>query len=100
MQLQEKGIIRPSTSPWASPLVLVRKKNGKLRVYVDYRKLNSMRTKDTFPLHRMQDCLDSVAGSSLFTTLDLTSGYHKGKVKDIPKTAMGILNTYLCLLFD
>ena len=48
-----------------------------------------MTTKDAFPLHRIQDCLDSVAGSTLFTTLDVTSGYHKIKVKeeDIPKTA-------------
>ena len=89
MQLQEKGIIRPSTSPWASPLVLVSKKNGKLRVCVDYKKLNSMTTKAAFPLHHIQDCLDSVAGSTLFTTLDLISCYHQVKIKeeDIPKTA-------------
>ena len=89
MQLQEKGIIRPSTSSWASPLVLVRKKNGKLRVCVDYKKLNSMTTKAAFPLPHIQDCLDSVAGSTFFTTLDLISCYHQVKIKeeDIPKTA-------------
>ena len=89
INLQEKGIIRPSTSPWASPIVLAKKKNGKIRVCVDYRKVNNVTTKDAFPLPRVQDCLDSVAGAKLFSTLDLTAGYHQVKVKesDIPKTA-------------
>ena len=87
--LREKGIIRPSSSPWASPLVLARKKNGKIRVCVDYRKVNSLTNKDAFPLPRVQDCLDTVAGSILFSTLDLTAGYHQVRVKEesIPKTA-------------
>ncbi|KAK3086913.1 hypothetical protein FSP39_025347 [Pinctada imbricata] len=87
--LQDKGIIRPSNSPWSSPLVLAKKKNGKLRLCVDYRKVNSLTTKDAFPLPRIQDCLDSVSGARWFSTLDLTAGYHQVKVKesDIPKTA-------------
>ena len=87
--LEEKGIIRQSSSPWASPIVLVRKKNGKVRPCVDYRKLNSATIKYAFPLPRIQDCLDAVSGAKYFSTFDLTSGYHQIPVKaqDIPKTA-------------
>ena len=88
-QLEKQDIIRKSNSPWASPIVLVRKKNGKVRPCVDYRQLNSLTKPDAFPLPRVQDCLDSVAGSVYFSTFDLTSGYHQIPVQeeDIPKTA-------------
>jgi hypothetical protein len=87
MNLKERGIIRPSTSPWPSPLVLARKKNGKIRICVDYGRVNNLTVKDAFPLPTIQDCLDSVAGAHMFSTLDLTSEYHQMKVKkeDIPK---------------
>ena len=88
-QMHEQGIIQKSTSPWASPLVLVVKKNGKVRPCVDYRRLNAVTIKDAFPLPRIQDCLDAVAEATLFSTFDLTSSYHQIPVKsqDIPKTA-------------
>ena len=87
-QMEEQGIIRPSTSPWASPIVLVRKKSGKIRPCVDYRRLNAVTIKDAFPLPRVSDCLDAVAGSTLFSCFDVTSGYHQIPVRDtdIPKT--------------
>ena len=87
--LKAKGVIRDSTSPWASPIVLVAKKDGGVRPCVDYRRLNQLVKPDGFPLPRIQDCLDSVAGSSLFSTMDLTSGYFQIPVKseEIPKTA-------------
>ena len=87
--METQGIIRPSISPWASPIVLVRKKSGKVRPCVDYRRLNAITTKDAFPLPRVSDCLDSVAGATLFSCFDVTSGYHQIPVKesDIPKTA-------------
>ena len=87
--LKEKGVIRESTSPWASPLVLVRKKCGKVRLCVDYRKVNSVTKKDAFPIPRIQDCLDAVSGAKCFSTFDLLSGYHQVPVKesDINKTA-------------
>ncbi len=88
-ELKKKGVIRESTSPWASPIVLVRKKNGKVRPCVDYRRLNKLVQPPASPLPRIQDCLDAVAGSSMFSSLDLTSGYFQIPVKaeDIPKTA-------------
>lgn len=88
-QLEKQRVIRKSTSPWASPIVLVRKKNGKVRPCVDYRRLNAVTEPDAFPLPRIQDCLDSVAGSAIFSTFDLISGYQQIPMKesDIPKTA-------------
>ena len=85
----DEGIIRPSTSPWASPIHPVPKKGGDLRFCVDYRKLNSVTTKDSYPLPLIQDIFDQLEGASVFSTLDLTSGYWQIKVKesDIPKTA-------------
>ena len=73
--LKEKGVIRDSTSPWASPIVLVSKKDGGVRPCVDYRKVNELVKPDGFPLPRVQDCLDAMAGSSYFSTFDLTSGF-------------------------
>ena len=88
-QMEEQGIFRKSNSPWASPIVLVKKKNGKTRCCIDYRRLNTVTRQDAFPLPRVQDCLDTVRGSIYFSTFDLTSGYHQVPVKeeDIPKTA-------------
>ena len=84
-----RGTIRKSTSPWASPIVLVAKKDGSVRVCVDYRKVNEVTKKDAFPLPRVSDCLDTVAGAGYFSTLDLTAGYNQVPVaaEDIPKTA-------------
>ena len=87
--LKAKGVIRESLSPWASPIVLVARKDGGVRPCVDYRRVNQLVKPDGFPLPRIQDCLDAVAGSSLFSTFDLLSGYFQIRVKeaDIPKTA-------------
>ena len=74
----DKDIIQPSVSPWASPVVLVPKKDGTLRFCVDYRQLNS---KDAYSLPRKDETLDTLAGSVWFTTLDLISGYWQVEVK-------------------
>ena len=85
----QRGTIRESCSLWASPVVLVPKKDGSLRVAVDYRKVNEVTKKDAFPLPKISDCLDAVSDSKYFSTLDLTSGYNQVPVaeQDIPKTA-------------
>jgi len=88
--LMRKGVIRPSASPWSSPLVLVKKKNtNEIRTCVDYRRVNEVTIKQTYPLPRIDDCLDALRGASIFTVCDLTSGYYQVPVKeeDIPKTA-------------
>ena len=88
-QLLSSQVIRESSSPYASPIVLVRKKDGTLRMCVDYRQLNSKTRKDAFPLPRIEESLDALSGARWFTTLDLTSGYNQVPVTeaDKPKTA-------------
>ena len=78
--MQKSHVIQPSESPWASPVVLVRKKDGSLRLCVDYRALNSVTKADSFPLPRIDDILDQLGESRYFTTLDLKSGYWQVKV--------------------
>lgn len=74
-EMEDQGIIEPSISPWASPIVLVKKKNGETRFCIDYRKLNDVTVKDSHPLPRTDDCLDALSGSVWFSALDLKSGY-------------------------
>ncbi len=71
----EQGIIEYSTSPWAAPVVLVLKKDETLRLCIDFRRLNDITLKDSFPLPRIDDTLDKLSGAKYFTTLDMESGY-------------------------
>ena len=79
-KMQAQGVIRPSTSPWASPVMLVRKTDGTLRFCVDYRALNAVTNSDVFPIPRIDDLLDQLGQCTIFSTLDLTADYWQIKV--------------------
>ena len=83
------GVTAPSSSPWASPVVLAQKKDGSLRFCVDYRRLNTVTRKDAYVLPRIDDTLDALSSSKWFSTLDLASGYWQMEVapEDKEKTA-------------
>ncbi|GJY99620.1 putative nucleotidyltransferase, ribonuclease H [Tanacetum coccineum] len=87
--LQEKGFIRPSSSPWGAPVLFVKNKDGSFRMCIDYRELNKLTIKNRYPLPRIDDLFDQLQGSRYFSKIDLRSGYHQLRVReeDIPKTA-------------
>jgi hypothetical protein len=87
-ELLEKGYIRPSSSPWGAPVLLVEKKDGTLRMVVDYRSLNEVTIKNKYPLPMINDLFDQLVEASVFSKIDLRSGYHQLKIReqDIPKT--------------
>ncbi|GJR98506.1 putative reverse transcriptase domain-containing protein [Tanacetum coccineum] len=87
-ELSDKGFIRPSSSPWGAPVLFVKKKDGSFRMCIDYRELNKLTVKNRYPLPRIDDLFDQLQGSSIYSKIDLRSGYHQLRVReqDIPRT--------------
>ncbi|KAF5785586.1 putative nucleotidyltransferase, Ribonuclease H [Helianthus annuus] len=88
-ELLELGFIRPSVSPWGTPVLFVKKKDGSMRLCIDYRELNKITIRNRYPLPRIDDLFDQLQGAKCFSKIDLRSGYHQLKIKDsdIPKSA-------------
>jgi hypothetical protein len=88
-ELLEKGFIRPSVSPWGAPVIFVKKKDGSLRLCIDYRQLNKVTIKNRYPLPRIDDLFDQMKGAKVFSKIDLKSGYHQLRIQeaDIHRTA-------------
>nr|GEV31922.1 putative reverse transcriptase domain-containing protein [Tanacetum cinerariifolium] len=87
-ELADRGFIRPSTSPWGALVLFVKKKDGSFRMCIDYQELNKLTIKNRYPLPRIDDLLDQLQGSSVYSKIDLRSCYHQLRVRDedIPKT--------------
>ncbi|GKA17424.1 putative reverse transcriptase domain-containing protein [Tanacetum coccineum] len=88
-ELSDKGLLRPSSSPWGAPVLFVKKKDGSFWMCIDYRELNELTVKNRYPLPRIDDLFNQLQGSSVYSKIDLRSGYHQQRVQeeDIPKTA-------------
>uniref|UniRef100_A0A2N9F277 Integrase catalytic domain-containing protein n=1 Tax=Fagus sylvatica TaxID=28930 RepID=A0A2N9F277_FAGSY len=88
-ELLDKGFIRPSVSPWGAPVLFVKKKDGSMRLCIDYREINRVTVRNKYPLPRIDDLFDQLQGAQIFSKIDLRSGYHQLKIKpdDVPKTA-------------
>ena len=81
-ELLDKKFIRVSTSPWGAPILFVKKKDGSFRMCIDYRKLNQVTIKNKYPLPRIDDLFDQLRGATVFSKIDLRSGYYQLKIKD------------------
>ncbi|GJZ26924.1 putative reverse transcriptase domain-containing protein [Tanacetum coccineum] len=81
-EISDKGFIRPSSSVWGAPVLFVKNKDGSLRMCIDYRELNKLTVKNRYPLPRINDMFDQLQGSSVYSKIDLRSGYHQLRVRD------------------
>nr|GEU29021.1 putative reverse transcriptase domain-containing protein [Tanacetum cinerariifolium] len=88
-ELSEKGFIRPSSLPWGAPVLFIKKKDGSFHMCIDYQELNKLTVKNWYPLLRIDDMFDQLQGSSVYSRIDLRSGYHQLQIReeDIPVTA-------------
>ena len=88
-ELLSKGFVKTSTSPWGAPVLFVKKKDGSLRLCIDYRQLNKVTVRNQYPFPRIDDLFDQLQGAKVFSKIDLRSGYHQLKIRreDVPKTA-------------
>ena len=89
-ELLEQGFVSPSVSPWGALVLFVRKKDGSLRLCIDYRMLNQVTVKNRYPLPRIDDLFDQLGGATMFSKIDLHSGYHHLRIweEDVHRTAL------------
>ncbi|TYK23808.1 ty3-gypsy retrotransposon protein [Cucumis melo var. makuwa] len=110
-KLLDKGFIRPSVSPWGAPVLFVKKKDGSMRLCIDYRELNKVTVNNKYPLRRIDDLFDQLQGATVFSKIDLRSGYHQLRIKDsnnAPAVFMDLMNrvfgefldTFLIMFID
>ena len=98
-EMLRHGIIEPAASPWASNVVLVKKKDGTLRFCVDYRRLNAVTYKDSYPLPLIDNCLNALSGSSWYSTLDLRSGYYNIPIAEEDRDKSAFITQGGCFRF-
>ncbi|GJY30513.1 putative reverse transcriptase domain-containing protein [Tanacetum coccineum] len=90
-ELSDKGFIRPSSSPWGAPVLFVKKKDGSFRMCIDYRELNKLTVKNRYPLPRIDDLFDQLQGSSIYSKIDLRSGYHQLRVREKDNSKLAVI---------
>ncbi|GKB66354.1 putative reverse transcriptase domain-containing protein [Tanacetum coccineum] len=93
-ELSDKGFIRPSSSPWGAPVLFVKKKDGSFRMCIDYRELNKLTVKNRYPLPRIDDLFDQLQGSSVYSKIDLRSGYYQLRVREEDILKMAFTTRY------
>ena len=93
-ELLDKGFIRPSTSPWGTPVLFVKKKDGTLRLCIDYRELNKVTIKNKYPLLRIDDLFDQLQGAQYFSKIDLRSSYHQLRIRKADVSKMAFRTRY------
>ncbi|GKC65228.1 hypothetical protein Tco_1097826, partial [Tanacetum coccineum] len=94
-ELSDKVFIRPSSSTWGASVLFVKKKDGSFQMCIDYQELNKLTMKNRYPLPRINDLFDQLQGSSVYSKIDLRSGYHQ---KQLSEPVMAIMNFKLCRL--
>ncbi|UYV67129.1 hypothetical protein LAZ67_4004017, partial [Cordylochernes scorpioides] len=99
-EMLTEGIIRPSSSPWSFPVILVKKRDGKYRFCVDYRKLNNVTVKDVYPIPRIDEVMDTLQGSTHFSAIDLRSGYWQVEVEERDKEKTAFTTAHVLYEFN